>query len=158
MNKTILTGRLTRDCDYRTGGKTDLAHFTLAVDRRRKEDGADFISCVAFGKTAEILNKYTHKGSKIGVEGRIQTGSYDDRGTGKKVYTTDIIIDSVELLDPKSDSTHAEAPRIAQNAANVRGRENVRPKEQKPVQSDLDGFMKGLVNIPDGIDEELPFE
>lgn len=155
MNKIILIGHLTRDCDYRTGGKTDVARFTLAVDRRRKEDGADFISCVAFGKTAEIISKYTHKGSQIAIEGRIQTGSYDDRDTGKKVYTTDVILDGVKLLDPKSDSTRTEAPRGAQNAANMRGRENVRPKEQKPVQSDLDGFMKGWV---DGIDEELPFE
>ena len=113
MNSVNLVGRLARDPDikYTTGG-TSIARFTVAVDRRFKSEGgptADFPSVVAFGKTAEFIEKYFHKGQRIGLSGRIQTGSYDDKD-GKKVYTTDVIAEAVEFVESKgSGSGNADA-------------------------------------------------
>lgn len=112
MNKVILMGRLTKDPEVNTtaNGNT-IARFNLAVDRRYKSDGqptADFPSCVAFGKTAEFINKYFHKGMKILLEGRIQTGSYDKDGV--KHHTTDVVADSVEFAESKkADNTQQES-------------------------------------------------
>lgn len=138
MNKVELVGRLTRDPEvrYSQGEKaTAIARFTLAVDRRVKDAdgnyGADFISCVAFGKTGDFLEKYFKKGMKIGITGRIQTGNYTNKD-GVKVYTTDVVVDDAEFVESKGASVGAQA--TAQIASE-------------------DGFM----NIPDGIDEELPF-
>lgn len=141
MNKVILIGRLTRDMEikYIAGEeKKAVARGTLAVDRRVRSDGgqqADFISCVAFGKTAEFLEKYGCKGVKFAVEGRIQTGSYT-KNDGTKVYTTDVVIDSVEFVESK-----AASQATGNNTAS------------QPVNTDQEGFM----SIPDGIEEELPF-
>ena len=144
MNKVILMGRLTRDAEVRYGGANNsaVARFSLAVDRRFKREGdeqtADFISCVAFGKTAEFLEKYARKGTKFVVEGRIQTGSYTNKD-GQKVYTTDVVCESVEFAESKSGSG---------------SNSNTNNDSQSLPPSDAgDGFM----NIPDGIDEELPF-
>lgn len=141
MNKVLLIGRLTRDPDIRySAGEnaTAVARYTLAVDRRFKREGdqqADFISCVAFGKSAEFAEKYFHQGIKICVVGRIQTGSYTNKD-GAKVYTTDVVVEEQEFAESKSsDGSSTSAPKAAGNPA------------------DDDGFM----NIPDGIDEELPF-
>lgn len=104
MNKVIMTGRLCRNIELRTlptGSIT--ADFTLAVDRRKKDDGADFIVCVAWGKTAELMNQYVHKGDKVGVAGRIQTGEYTDKN-GIKRFTTKVIIEDVEFLQGKRNS------------------------------------------------------
>lgn len=145
MNKVILLGRLTRDpvIRYAEGqNQTCIARFTLAVDRRRKQEGqqeADFPSCVAFGKTAEFAEKYLRQGTKIALTGRIQTGSYTNRD-GNKVYTTDIIAEDVEFAESK-----AAAER------NSGSRQQETPQNSYPA--DADGFM----SIPDGIDEELPF-
>lgn len=98
MNKAILIGRLTRDPDVRKSNETMVARYTLAVDRFK--DGADFISCVAFGKSAEFADKYLKQGTKVVVVGHIQTGSYTNRD-GKKVYTTDVIIESQEFAESK---------------------------------------------------------
>lgn len=130
MNRVVLTGRMTKDPDVRQSNETQVARFSLAVDRRGKRDETDFISCVAFNKTAELIGKYTHKGSKVGVEGRIQTGSYEKNGV--KVYTTDVVLDSVEFLDSRGEAQ----------------------SEQKPASNGVEGFMQ----IPDGIEEELPFK
>ena len=106
MNKVILMGRLTRDPEIRYAQDNSLpvARFTLAVDRRFKRDNsqqtADFINCVAFGKTAEFLEKYARKGTKFVVEGRIQTGSYTNKD-GQKVYTTDVVCENVEFAESK---------------------------------------------------------
>ena len=100
MNKWLGTGRLTKDVEIKTNGDSILAKFTLAVDRKFKKDEADFINCVAFGKTASFMEQFTHKGMKLEIEGRIQTGSYENK-EGKKVYTTDIICDSVEFAESK---------------------------------------------------------
>jgi single-strand DNA-binding protein len=138
MNKVNLIGRLTREVETRYSGETAIARYTLAVDRRFKKDGeqtADFISCVAFGKSGEFAEKYLKKGMKIAVSGRIQTGSYDDKD-GKKVYTTDVIVEEHEFCESKNSSVEDGLSKINAN-----------------VESDLDGFL----SIPDGIDEELPF-
>ena len=131
MNKAILIGRLARDPDVRTSqdGKM-VARYTLAVNGIN--DQADFIRCVAFGKSAEFAEKYLRKGTKIAVEGRIQTGSYTDRD-GRKVYMTEVIIERQEFVEKKIDAERNEAV-----------------FNQKMTE---DGFM----NIPDGIDEKLPF-
>lgn len=144
MNKVILMGRLTRDAEVRYSqgdSQSALARFTIAVDRRFKRDGdaqtADFISCVAFGKTAEFFERFGRKGTKFAIEGRIQTGSYTNRD-GQKVYTTDVVVDNVEFAESKG-STGSDGGFVPTN----------RPS---PSQAD-DGFM----NIPSGIDEWLPF-
>lgn len=140
MNKVILMGRLTRDAEvrYSQGEKaTAVARFGFAVPRKFKRDNepdCDFINCVAFGKQAEFIEKYTYKGIKLLIEGRIQTGSYTNKD-GAKVYTTDVVVESCEFAESKNASQQNE--------------QNSRPQ---PSNSD-DGFM----NIPDGIDEELPF-
>ena len=139
MNKVILIGRLTRDAETRYTQRENsiaISRLTLAVDRKKRKDQADgqptadFISCVAFGKTGEFIEKFGKKGTKFVIEGRIQTGSYDNKD-GQKVYTTDVVIESVEFAESKA------------------GQNNTQPQPQP----DADGF----VNIPDGIDEELPF-
>ena len=141
-------GRLTRDPDVRyTAGDTPMAiaRYTLAVDRRFKRENeatADFISCVAFGKAAEFAEKYFRQGIRIVVSGRIQTGSYTNRD-GNKVYTTDVVVEEQEFAESKN---------------NAAGNNNVQGNTAagQPIGNttvDADGFM----NIPDGIEEELPF-
>lgn len=126
MNKVALIGRLTKDAETRyTPAGMAISRFTLAV--RRKKDEADFISCKAFGKTAELLEKYVKKGDQIGVSGRIETGSYD--GKNGKVYTTEVIVDDFDLLGSK--------------------------KEQQEEKQE-DGF-KPAAETPFDLDEELPF-
>ena len=144
MNKAILCGRLTKDPDVRHSQGAEpqaIARYTLAVDRRGRgtkegEQTADFISCVAFGKAGEFAEKYLKKGIKMIVTGRIQTGSYTNK-EGVKVYTTDIVVEDQEFAESKNSSQNGTGN--AQSApANA---------------SEDDGFM----DIPDGIDEELPF-
>ena len=101
MNNVSLVGRLTRDPDVRYVGETAVAKFTVAVSRPKQKDKeatSDFPSCVAFGKTAELIEKYMSKGRLVGVMGRIQTGNYTDKD-GKKVYTTEVVAEKVEFLD-----------------------------------------------------------
>lgn len=142
MNKVILMGRLTKDpsVTYSQGEeRMAIARYTLAVDRRgKRQEGADqqtadFISCVAFKNNAEFAEKYLRQGTKVVVEGHIQTGSYTNKD-GQKVYTTDVVIDSQEFAESKKDT-----------------QENA-PSAPTPSASG-DGFM----NVPDGLDEELPF-
>ena len=144
MNKVILMGCLTRDPEVRYGAgenSTAVARYTIAVDRIFKRDGeqnADFIVCVAFGRNAEFAEKYLRQGTKIVLTGRIQTGSYTNRD-GQKVYTTDIVVEEQEFAESKAA------------AAGNGGQGNYSRASSAP--SDADGFM----NIPDGIDDELPF-
>lgn len=147
MNKVILMGRLTRDPDirYSTGERSStIARYTLAVDRRRRagaegEQTADFISCVAFDRSAEFVEKYLKKGTKVVVTGRIQTGSYTNKD-GNKVYTTDVVVEDHEFAESKASSgDDGYAPAVSRPA---------------PGAAAGDGFM----NIPDGVDDEgLPF-
>lgn len=115
MNSVVLIGRMTKDPEIRysqNGGESmAVARFALAVDRKKKDAGADFIGCVAFGKTAETIEKYCNKGKKLGIIGHIQTGSYEKDGA--KVYTTDVIVDQMEFVESKS-SEETSAPRPAQ--------------------------------------------
>ena len=148
MNKVILMGRLTRDPEvrYSQGGENPLAiaRYTLAVDRRFKRDGeqtADFISCVSFGKTAEFAEKYFRQGMRITISGRIQTGSYTNKD-GVRVYTTEVIVEDQEFAESRAES---EANRSSFQSSPAPG--------PAPSIDAGDGFM----NIPDGIDEELPF-
>ena len=107
MNKVTLLGRLTKDPDTRQAGETTVTRFTIAVDRRYKTEGgqaADFPNVVAFGKTAEFINKYFHKGMKILIDGRLQTGSYEKDGV--KHYTTDVIAEAVEFAESKQANTN----------------------------------------------------
>ena len=103
MNKTILSGRTVKELELRkTQGGTSVIRFTLAVDRRKKDDGTDFIQCVAYGKVAELMDRYVRKGHKVGIIGHIQTGRYDK--DGKTIYTSDVVIDEVEFLETKKVS------------------------------------------------------
>jgi len=133
MNKVILMGRLTRDPEVRyTESGTAVARYTLAVDRKYNRDtepSADFLRCVCFNKAAEFAEKYFHKGIKITATGRIQTGSYVNRD-GQKVYTTDIIVEEQEFCESKASASSQTSPAPDDN---------------------------GFLDIPDGIDDELPF-
>ena len=121
MNKVILMGRLTKDPETRQAGETIVTRFSLAVDRRRKTDcgqAADFPSIVAFGKTAEFINKYLHKGMKIALDGRIQTGSYEKDGV--KHYTTEVVAEIVEFAESKkADDNTQDAEEWAEIPANM---------------------------------------
>lgn len=107
MNKIILIGRLTRDPELRyTSNNTATTSFTVAVDRRFKQEGqptADFISVVAWGKTAEVISKYFKRGNRIALTGRLQTRNYDDKD-GKKVYVTEVVTDEVEFVESKKEA------------------------------------------------------
>ncbi len=149
MNKVILMGRLTRDPEVRySQGENSLAiaRYTLAVDRRfnRNNSGdeatADFINCVAFGRNGEFAEKYLRKGTKILAEGRIQTGSYTNK-EGQKVYTTEVVVENQEFAESKNGSSPATESYSSGN-------------DSAPVAS---GAGDGFMNIPDGIEEELPF-
>ena len=132
MNKVILIGRLTKDTELRTNGNVTVCRFNVAVDRSWKKEGeptADFISCVAFGKTAEFVDKYFGKGSKIVIEGEWRTGSYTNKD-GQKVYTNDCVVNRVEFAESKkAESTNAPT------APN-------------------DDFM----DVPGDIDDQIPFD
>ncbi|MFR4351786.1 MAG: single-stranded DNA-binding protein [Roseburia sp.] len=145
MNKVILMGRLTRDPEvrYSQGEQaTAIARYTLAVDRRFRRDAdqqtADFIGCVAFGRLGEFAEKYLRKGTKVVVTGRIQTGSYTNKD-GQKVYTTDVVVEECEFAESK----------------NAGGDHSGFTPQDRPSPSSAAG--DGFMNIPDGIDEELPF-
>lgn len=138
MNKVILMGRLTRDPEvrYSQGNQQPvaIARYSIAVDRRFKQDGqpaADFINCIAFGKLGEFAEKYLHQGTKIAVTGRIQTGSYTNKD-GQKVYTTDVVVEEQEFCESKSQQSNNQ--------------------QQVPPSVGTD-----FMNIPDGIENELPF-
>ena len=110
MNSVVLIGRLTKDVDLRyTNNQMAVGRFALAVDRFGKDKGADFINCVAFDKKAEVLQKYTHKGDKIALIGRIQTGSYTNKD-GQKVYTADIIVNEIEFCESRKAEPKEERP------------------------------------------------
>lgn len=136
MNKVILIGRVVRDAEirYSQGANTTcVARYTLAVDRKFKQEGqptADFINCIAFGKLGEFAEKYLHKGVKIAVVGRIQTGSYKNKD-GNTVYTTDVVVEEQEFCESKSQSN----------------------SQPHPTPSNDNSWM----NIPDGVEDSLPF-
>lgn len=134
MNKCMFIGRLVRDPDVRyaqTGNESMcVARFTLAVDRRTNKNEADFLSCVAFGKNGEFIEKHLKKGVKIGLVGRIQTGSYTNK-EGRKVYTTDVVVEETTFCEKKADGSSEGSSEALQE--------------------------EGFMNIPDNIDDEVPF-
>lgn len=141
MNKWIGMGRLTKDPEVRYSAGDNpiaIARYTVAIDRRKtqnnEEPGADFISCIAFGKAAEFAEKYLKKGTKIAIAGRIQTGHYTNQ-EGKEVYTTDIIVEETEFAESKRGMS----------------------EEDKDARDNAAVNEAGFMNIPDGIEEELPF-
>ena len=176
MNKVILMGRLTRDPEIRyTQGDNSMciARYTLAVDRRFNRnagnDGnnADFIPCVAFGKSGEFAERYLKKGTKMAITGRIQTGSYTNKD-GVKVYTTEVVVEDQEFAESKNASSGGSGNYGGNNYGGGNsgsysggnggssyngGGANQAPRQSADTSDSLDGFM----NIPDGIDEELPF-
>ena len=139
MNNVSLVGRLTKDVEVKyTNGGSSIARITVAVDRKFKQENgptADFIPCIAFGKTAEFIEKYFSKGQRIGLIGRIQTGSYE-KEDGTKVYTTDVVIENVEFVESKGSGQQAARPDPANASFNL---------------------PNGFMDIPDGAEEELPF-
>ena len=142
MNKVILMGRLTRDPEVRySQGESPMAiaRYTLAVDRRfnrnNDEQTADFIGCVAFGRAGEFAEKYFRKGTKVAITGRIQTGSYTNKD-GVKVYTTDIVVEEQEFAESKNSSSAGDG----------------QTSQSQPTPGGMD-----FMSIPDGVDEELPF-
>ena len=152
MNKVILMGRLTRDPEirYSQGERaTAVARYTLAVNRTFKREGeqdADFINCVVFGRSAEFAEKYFRQGTRIVISGRIQTGSYVNKD-GVMVYTTEVIVDEQEFAESKAASENSGY------GAQAGGYHQPAAAKPSPNAAIGDGFM----NIPDGIDEELPF-
>lgn len=143
MNKVFFMGRLTRDPEVRYSqgaNPTAIARISLAVDRRIKREGepeADFFNCTAFGKQAEFMERYLHKGSKIVIIGRLQNNNYTNKD-GQQVYGVQVIVEEIEFAESKNASA-------ANNENSGFG--------ASPIANADDGFM----NIPDGIDEELPF-
>ena len=133
MNRVIISGRLTRDPEvrYSQSDNKAIARYTIAVNRRGQDAGADFIPCVAFGKSAEFAENYLKKGTKMIICGRIQTGSYTKQD-GTKVYTTDVIVEEQEFAESKSSGGNAPE------------------RDQKPVE-DANGFMQ----IPDGLEDDV---
>lgn len=154
MNKVVLVGRLTRDPEVRYSqgeSATAVARYTLAVDRRFKRDNeptADFIPCVIFGRSAEFAEKYFRQGMRVAISGRIQTGSYTNKD-GVKVYTTEVIVEDQEFAESKSEF-EANRGSYQQNSYQQNSYQQPAPAPGADVG---DGFM----NIPDGIEEELPF-
>ena len=155
MNKVILMGRLTRDPEVRySQGENPLAiaRYALAVDRRQArsnngdEQTADFINCVAFGRTAEFAERYLRKGTKIAVTGRIQTGSYTNKD-GVRVYTTEVVVEDHEFCESRNAAGNDGGFNGGFNGGFAGG-------NSAPAPS---GAGDGFMNIPDGIDEELPF-
>lgn len=151
MNKVILTGRLIADPTVNVNGENKYARYRLAVDRKVKrnpdnpnQQTADFIGCVAFGKSADFVDKYLRKGIKIGIVGHIQTGKYTNN-EGQTVYTTDVVVEEHEFCESKNASANDNAQSDMQSASN-------------PAQSaSTSAANEPFVNIPDGIDDELPF-
>ena len=140
MNKWCGVGRLSKDVELRHSqdGKTAIARTNIAVDRKIKKDGdpeADFFNLIAFGKTAEFLDKYFRKGNRIAIVGRVENDNYTDKD-GRKVYGTRVIVEECEFAESKANSSTGDAK--PQNKANGEAQE-------------------GFINIPDGVDEELPF-
>lgn len=143
MNRVSLVGRLTRDPDYRQNDASSVVRFTIAVDRKYKnKEGrydADFINCVAFKSSADFISKYFTKGMRIGIDGHIQTGSYTNK-EGQKIYTFEVVVDGSEFVESKSSAPVQQDGFVA------------------PMTND--GFVEAtddFMNVPAGIQEELPF-
>ena len=152
INNVVLTGRLTKDIELRrtTSGKT-CTSFTLAVNRNKQE--TDFINCVAWDKVAELLERYTHKGYQIGVEGRIQTRNYDDRN-GKKVYITEVLVNSISFLDKLEQNTSEFHKEVTNTQASNKSRLESNYESDMYAQSLTEEAEKYSLELSD---DDLPF-
>ena len=146
MNRVVLMGRLTKEPQITESGEHKIARYTLAVDRRTKEKQTDFISCVAFGRSADFAENYLHQGTKICVSGRIQTGSYTNR-EGKKVYTVDVVVDEQEFCESRSE-THTEPKQGAVDTFTTNDRKDALQRSEHGLN--------GFIEVTDE-QEELPF-
>lgn len=151
MNKVILVGRLVKDPEVKTTqSQVSVCSFTLAVDRRFKaangERQSDFLSCVAWRQQAELLGKYFQKGSRIGIVGNLQSRSYDDTATGKKVYVTEVVVDEIEFLDSKRDGASG-------GSSEPSGTRQVSASNQPPAPTVESGFYPAMDD-----DTSLPFD
>ncbi len=160
MNKVILMGRLTRDPEVRYSqgaSQTAVARFSIAVDRRfGKREGdptADFFNCTSFGKQAEFVERYLHKGTKIALTGRIQNDNYTNK-EGQMVYSVQVIVEDIEFAESKNAAAQNEGGFGGYNNGSYGGNGGFAGGGSAPAAS---GAGDGFMNIPDGIDEELPF-
>ena len=147
MNKVILMGRLTRDPEVRYSNDLAVANFSIAVDRRFKREGqpeADFFDCTAFRKTAEFIEKYLHKGTKVVIDGELQSDNYTNK-EGQKVYRNRIMVNQIEFAESKAASQSG----AAQIPSGDPG--------PGPASAPVSGSGEGFMSIPEGVDEELPF-
>lgn len=169
MNKVELTGRLTRDPDIRqsqtqSGENMIIARYTLAVDRRvKREEGqtADYIPCVAFGKNGEFAEKYLRQGIKIGVVGRIQTGSYTDRD-GKKVYTVEVVVEEHEFEETKKSTGGNTVEAYYPDNINQQNQQSSQQIQQESINSEIeqqavDAAEEGFMNIPQETYDDIPY-
>ena len=157
MNKVILMGRLTRDPEVRYSqgaNQTAIARFSVAVDRRFKRDGeptADFFNCTSFGRQAEFVERYLHKGTKVVLSGRVQNDNYTNK-EGQMVYSVQIMVEDIEFAESKNAAGGGNDGNYGNGGYNNNGGFGGNNSASAPSGAG-DGFM----NIPDGIDEELPF-
>ena len=155
MNKVFLIGRLVKDSDLRYNkNNTAVCRFTIAIDRPKQKDkeysGADFPSCVCFNNVAVNLNKYVHKGDLIAVDGRLQTGSYDDKD-GKKIYTTDVVVNKVMFLNNKNNQNEEKTTSDEQSVEQGQNEPNY---EQLGTKTIMDEEYNPELQIDDS---DLPF-
>ncbi len=160
MNVLVMMGRLTRDPEVRYGASGNaVARFSLAVDRRFKREGqpeADFFNCVTFGRQAEFVEKYLHKGIKVVIQGSLQNDNYQNR-EGQMVYRDQIVIDNIEFAESKAASQQNAAAYNARPYSAPAGQMSEPAPAQRRETPAADFSGDGFMNIPDGIDEELPF-
>ena len=162
INRVVLVGRLTKDPEIRTTSSgAKVCQYTLAVNRTRKAEGqpeADFINCVSWNKTAELMNQYLSKGALIGIEGRIQTRSYDNE-QGHKVYVTEVICDSVAFLEPKRN-VEEQNQQSQQNTYETQNQAYTTPKthpQEQPVQYAVNLTAQAEMDTLDISSDDLPF-
>lgn len=170
MNIVSIVGRICNDVSLTQAGETQVTRITVAVDRRFKRENdqnADFISCVAFGKTAEFINKYFAKGQRIGLTGRIQTGSYTNKD-GQKVYTTDVVVENCEFVESKASQQTAapvpapapvpqyNAPQPQYQQAPAQPQYAPQQAYQQPYQQQSNATQPWM-QIPPGSGDDIPF-
>jgi single-strand DNA-binding protein len=163
MNKAILTGRLTADPTVNINGENKIARYTLAVDRKVKRDPnnpnqqtADFITCVAFGRSADFVDKYLRKGTKIAITGRIQTGRYTNKD-GQTVYTTDVVVEEHEFCESKSASGQSNQQAQTASAPAVQPQPTAANQTVQRTIPQPSAANDAFINIPDNISMEVPF-
>lgn len=162
INSCVLVGRVTKDVEERRTQKgTPVVSFTLAVDRRKKDDGADFIPCIAWDKAAETIAKYVHKGDLFGVTGYIQTRNYDDKD-GKKVYVTEVVCNTVQLLGGKQQPQPRSSAEYRQQKAEAQAASKPNPYSMKEIKKNSTAQQIGADSLSWGTDttinpDDLPF-